>query len=358
MTPIGILGLGTYLPPTVRTNDHWPADVVAGWADRMAARATRADAPPAELLTDGVRRTLAAMAEFGPDPFRGSRERRVMADDMTVHQMEAAAARDAIARAGLRVDQIDAILTQTPVPENLFVNSACTVHQLLELPQRCLALGTEAACNAFAMHVALARGLVASGQARYVLSVHSSAMTRIMRSSEPDSAWWGDGAAAAVIGPVGDGNGVLAARHHADGRSCDALVLGVEGKRWWQDGAIALQSNDRGHTRAMLLTLVDRAGAAIAATLADAGVAPADVDFYASHQGTVWFTRETAAHAGLARADTLSTFPALGNLNSANIPMILALAEQRGLLRDGMIVSTFAGGVGETWSSMCLRWGR
>jgi hypothetical protein len=31
MQPIGILGLGLYLPPLVRENDFWPPDVVATW---------------------------------------------------------------------------------------------------------------------------------------------------------------------------------------------------------------------------------------------------------------------------------------------------------------------------------------
>ena len=277
---------------------------------------------------------------------------------MTVPQMEANAATEAMQRAGVRPDQIDVILTQTPVPEHLFVNSACTTHELLGLPRRCMSLGTEGACNAFPMHVELARALIASGQARHVLSVHSCAMTRVMPRAEPDSSWWGDGAAAAVIGPVSEGKGVLAAEHYSDGRACDALVLGVANKRWWQDGPITLQAADCKHTRQMVLSLVDRARDTMVSTLAAAGLVPADVDFYASHQGMAWLAEVTAKHAGLTNAKTVVTFPSFGNLNSANIPLILSIAEREGLVRDGSIVLTFGGGVGETWSSLCLRWGR
>jgi 3-oxoacyl-[acyl-carrier-protein] synthase-3 len=238
------------------------------------------------------------------------------------------------------------------------VNYACPTHRLLELPRNCVAIPTTTACNAFATHATLARALVASGQARHVLSIHSSALTRIGVSAEPDSAWWGDGAAAVVFGPVSDGRGITAVVNKTDGATCDAIVIGVQGRRWWEDGPSTMYHGNRDHTRAMLFGLVDRARDTITESMSAAELGPANLDFYASHQGTVWFTELTAELAGLARVPTLVTFPTLCNLTSVNIPMILALAEQKGMIRDGSNIVTFAGGVGETWSSICLRWGR
>jgi 3-oxoacyl-[acyl-carrier-protein] synthase-3 len=298
------------------------------------------------------------MTKFAADPFRGAVQRRVMSDSMTTAEMEAIAAREALDRAGVRPSDIGAILTHSPAPECTLRDGAAVTHRILGLNRRCLTLGTLSACNAFATHFELARGLISSGQAKYVLSVHSSAMTRVMRDDEPDSAWWGDGAAAVVIGPVAPGRGLLAADHNADGTACDAITLGVPGRRWWEDGACTIHAPNREHTRAMLLNLVDRAGESIAKTLAATGLSREDVDFYASHQGTVWFTEATAAEAGLDRAKTIVTFPSFGNMASASIPLVLAIGEREGLIRDGSIVVTFAGGAGEVWSSMCLRWGR
>ena len=87
-------------------------------------------------------------------------------------------------------------------------------------------------------------------------------------------------------------------------------------------------------------------------------LAPKDVDFYAAHQGTAWLTKATAAQANIEHAKTVVTFPTFGNLSSVNIPLILAIGEREGLLRDGSVVIAFSGGTGETWSSLCLRWGR
>lgn len=359
MTSIGILGLGTYLPLTVRTNDWWPSDVVADWSQRMAHRATRGDVPDPATLSSGARRTLAAMVEVASDPFRGARERRVMGPDMTASQMEANAAREAMTRANVRADEIDVILAQTPVPDHLMVNNAAVTHKLLGLPRRCITIGTEAACNAFALHMSIAKGLIASGQARNVLSVHSSAITRVHGPQEPHSAWWGDGAAAAVIGPVSNGNGLLAHVHNTDGNQCDALVLGTgPTSNWWDDGSITTHSINRESTRNMLFGMVDRGRAAVESALGEAKVTKQQVDFYATHQSTAWLTRTSAAENGLEHAKTLITFPYLCNMNSVNVPFILAMGEKEGLIRPGSVVATFSGGLGETWSSLVMRWGR
>jgi 3-oxoacyl-[acyl-carrier-protein] synthase III len=357
MRAVGVLGMGLYLPPIVRTNDWWPAAKVDRWRERAAHRATNTDAPPTSLSA-GEKRTLEAFAAYVHDPFRGALERRVMPEGMSSVDMEVSAAREAIARADVPIDAIDAILTQTPVPEYLMVNHACVTHRALGLASRCLALATEAACNGFAMHATLARSLISSGTARHVLSVHSSAITRVLDPDEPDSAWWGDGAVAAVFGPVSEKRGLLAATHNVNGTNCNALVLGGPDKRWWEGGALTVYSEDRTHTRAMLLSLVDRSRDAISQVLMDAGLAPSDVNFYAAHQGTPWLAEVTREHAGLDHAQTLVTFPSCGNMNSVNVPYVLARGEREGLLRDDSVIVTFGGGLGETWSSLAFRWGR
>ncbi|HEY4181178.1 MAG TPA: 3-oxoacyl-[acyl-carrier-protein] synthase III C-terminal domain-containing protein [Kofleriaceae bacterium] len=356
MTSIGILSVGTYIPPTVRTNEFWSRATVDEWTERMAARVTRGDALPTDI-SDGARLTIEAMTAYAKDPFRGARKRHTLGD-MSIHEAETRAAREAIQRAGLRPDEIDVILTETMVPEQLLVNCAAVVHKALELPARCMAIMTSVACNGFAMHATMAKALIASGQARNVLSVVGCGTTRVVDSAEPDSAWWGDGAAAVVFGPVSEGRGILSAIHHTDGTASNALVIGIPGKHWWDQGQNTLHSADRSHTRTMLMGLADRARDAIHASISAAGLQPTDIDFYASHQGTVWLADVTKKHAGLDRAQTLSTFSAFGHLGSVNIPLILSIAEKEGMLRDGMLLTTFTGGVGETWSSMCFRWGR
>jgi 3-oxoacyl-[acyl-carrier-protein] synthase-3 len=157
---------------------------------------------------------------------------------------------------------------------------------------------------------------------------------------------------------VSAGKGLLAAAHRTDGRGDEALVLGVPGKRWWEHGEVTTYALSRDHTRAMMLSLVDRARDVIRDALAQAGLEPTEVGYYAAHQSTAWLARVTAEHAGLSAAKTPVTFPHLGHMTTANVPFILAQGEREGLLRDGTVAATFTGGAGETWSATVFRWGR
>src|SRR5262249_38814305 len=65
---VGILGIGTYLPPEVRTNDWWRQHVVDAW---MAQRRAAAPPPAPENPTPGMLRVMEAMAKQAFDPFQG-----------------------------------------------------------------------------------------------------------------------------------------------------------------------------------------------------------------------------------------------------------------------------------------------
>src|SRR2546430_10307930 len=53
MKNVGILGVGSYLPPTVRQNDWWPADVVEGWKARRDRKSTRLNSSHSQISYAG-----------------------------------------------------------------------------------------------------------------------------------------------------------------------------------------------------------------------------------------------------------------------------------------------------------------
>src|SRR5213075_272255 len=164
------LGLGVYLPPEVRRNDWWPADVVARWVDARR-RGPRPQVP--EPITEGARRVIRAMSEQSVDPFQSTVERRVMPPGMSAHDMEEQAARTAIDRAGVDAGAIDLLLTQTIVPDCLVGNPACILHQRLGLQRSCFSMHTDVSSSAFLMQLTLSDAMIRAGQARCALLVQS-----------------------------------------------------------------------------------------------------------------------------------------------------------------------------------------
>lgn len=355
---VAILGIGVWLPPTVRTNEWWPRGVVQSWREHYRAQSAerRAQARPAPELSRGQVRVAAAIAGLEEDPFHGSRERRVLDEHVAPSEMEVHACQGALAKAGIPPQSIDFLLGFGTVPDHLGVPNVCTVHRQLGLPERCLSLTTEASFNAFSVQMELAASLVRSGRYRYGLLYQSSALTRLIAMDAHYAPWFGDGATAVVVGPAAQGFGPLASEHCTDGSLAEAMVAGIPGRRWHEGGRIWWYPRDRDAARALFLNVADRAAQVVHAAMSAAGVTAGQVDFYAAHQPTVWFRQVTQKHLGITRARSLDTFAWTGSLGPANVPFVLATACDEGLLRDGDMVVTHSGGLGVTWSSQVLRW--
>lgn len=365
---VGILSVGFYLPDEVRGNDWWPASVVATWQEKKADREQKAERLPsmanwynsadADGASSGVARVLEALMAMRSDPFQGARERRVAPPEMLASEMEIRAARDAVARSGLQPGDIDLVMSYSSCPDYLTTQNACLVHQALGLPEKAFSIAVEAACNSFLMQLSIAQKMIACGQARNALLVQSSNFTRLVSAQHSPSAVFGDGATAVVVGPVGDGAGLLGESHRASGRNHDAVVTGVPGKRWHDEGRAMFYAANLERAREMITAVADRSREVVLEALQAAGRTVDDVDFYAPHQGTGWLRRVTQDFIGMTRARYCDTFPWAGSLSAANIPLALATAEREGTLKAGDLVTMFAGGAGETWSSVVMRWGR
>ena len=356
MHRVGILGLGTFLPPTIRHNDWWSVAQVTAWqAQRAAARSGLAAVEPA---TEGVARVIAAMREVADDPFRGTVARHVMPDEMSSHDMEELAARAALERAGVAAAEIGAVLVHSTVPDHLATNAACVVHRRLGLPRACLVLQTEAAAYSFMHQLALADALIGGGRARCALLVQSSATSRLIDPRDPISPTFGDGATAAVVGRVSGDRGVIAHAHFADGNYASTLVAGVPGAHWYDPGRIVLHIADPVSERQVFLQTLDRAREAVTAVLERSQLAAGDIDFFGVHQGTPWLRRLAQDHAGLGHARSVDTYARTAYMFAASIPLGLDLAERDGLLADDDRVVLFGGGTGMTFGAITLRWGR
>ncbi len=352
---VGIRGIGIFLPTDVRTNDYWSPSTIESWNEKP--NLVRPGLGKADAQTEGARRTLAAMASFRDDPFKGAVERRIMAEGANSSDMELAACRDAISRSGVLVEDINLLLVFSQLPDFLLVPNAALLHKALGLPRACFAMDTQAACNSFMAQFALAEQMIKSGQAKNALLVQSSSVSRLCRPEDHHAVWFGDAATAVVVGPVSEGKGSLAWSHRVDGSFHKALMVGAPDKQWWDADRLVVYNHDRQAARNMLLLIADLAKEVVDDALGKAELGPLDVDFYATHQSTLWFRQVTQDYMGLSNAKSFDSFSWTGSLAASNIPFMLGMAEREGVLRNGQLVATYSGGSGITWSGNVLRWG-
>jgi 3-oxoacyl-[acyl-carrier-protein] synthase III len=304
-----------------------------------------------------VAQIVATLQTLRSDPFQGARERRVAPDDIRSSDMEIEAGKAALAAAGIPRDQVDVLLTTSTTPDYLGVPNACRVHHALELPSHAFVSTLEAMCNGFLTQVSIAEPMLASGQARYALLIQSSLMSRICLPEDQQSAWYGDGATAVVLGPVGEGRGVLGSAHKTDGSLFGGVVCGVPGGRWYDDGRTRAYVHDPALARRMVLGTGDVGRDVFDRALIRAGLERREIGFYASHQAWGWFRPVSQEILEITHAGYADTFPQLGSLLGCNIPISLLEGERLGKLRAGDVVATYSGAAGLTATSVILRWG-
>jgi 3-oxoacyl-[acyl-carrier-protein] synthase-3 len=336
--------------------------VVDGWSDRRPesrkGEAFHKRSDDSATLTESMKAVAAEMAQLDADPFRGSRQRRVMANDETPSDMEVAACEDAIRRAGVDRNRIKVLLQSSIIPDYIAVPNAGFIHHRLGLDKDCMSLSVDSDCTSFAYQMTLAERLINGGLTDYALVVQSIALTRIMPTEAEFSPFFGDVATAAIIGKVGKGRGLISRSSRTYGEHHSAFIAGCPGKRWWQsDGAVRAYVRDGRALRHMLLKSVDLSVEVNIEAIERAGVAPSDIAYLAAHQMAPWSSALISRFTGLSRAKHLTTFPSMGNNGASNIPLLLAMGEKENLLRTDDLVLLSSVAAGYTAAAIVMRWG-
>ena len=199
-------------PGLSRPADHPAAPPVQRGGALMAAISAPAGAEYARILGVGGYRpsrvvTNAEICERIDSSDEWIRERsgiesrRWAAPDESVIDMSVAAAGKAIAQAGIRPEQVGAVLVATVTHPLQTPSAAAAVADRLGATDAA-ATDLSAACAGFCYGVSLANDMVRGGSAEYVLVIGCEKLSDFTDSYDRSTAFiFGDGAGAVVIGP-------------------------------------------------------------------------------------------------------------------------------------------------------------
>jgi 3-oxoacyl-[acyl-carrier-protein] synthase-3 len=229
------------------------------------------------------------------------------------------AALEAIAKAGIRADQLGAVLIWT------ISNVAVTPSMASLLADRigatpAPAYDISAACAGYTYGIAQADALIRAGAAEYVLVVGAEKLSQYVDPTDRSISFLlGDGAGAAVVGPS-DEPGISASVWGSDGSKWDAVGMNatfeeyLDGEKPWprmrQDGQTVFR-----------WAVWEMAKVAKQA-LEKAGVTAADLAAFIPHQANMRIIDELAKQIGLP--DTVAIgrdIETTGNTSAASIPL-------------------------------------
>ncbi|MGG1481509.1 beta-ketoacyl-ACP synthase III [Bacillus smithii] len=273
----------------------------------------------------------------------GIEERRIAGDDMDTSDMAFEAAKNAIAHAGISPKEIDLILVATVTPDQPFPTVACMLQDRLGAANAA-AMDISAACAGFMYGLATAQQFITSGAYRYVLVVGVEKLSKITDWSDRNTAvLFGDGAGAAVVGPVSEGRGILAFDLGADGSG---------GKYLYQDRYIHMNG------REVFKFAVRQMGESCIRVIEKAGLSKEDVDFLIPHQANIRIMESARQRLELPVEKMSKTVHKYGNTSAASIPISLVEELEAGKIEDDQVIVMVGFGGGLTWGAVLLKWGR
>src|SRR5437870_11196898 len=241
---------------------------------------------PEGILTNADLETMVETSDEWITTRTGIKQRRKAAPGEYTSQFAVRAARDAIKRAGIRAHDIDLILCATVTPDQILPSTACLIQAELGA-NKAAAMDIVAACSGFLYGLTIANPMIRSGQIKYALIIGAELLTRYVDYTDRSTCiLFGDGAGAAILGPVEEDRGILAARIRSDGRYEEQLYAPGGGTK----GGFSAETIARGdHFFKMkgneLFKVAVRSMADVSReVLEEAGLKTEDVNLFVPHQ--------------------------------------------------------------------------
>lgn len=288
----------------------------------------------------------------------GIKQRRKAAAGEYTSLFAVRAGREAIQRAGLEPGDIDLLLCATVTPDQILPSTGCIIQAELGA-NNAAAMDIVAACSGFLYGLALADTMVRTGQSKYVLVIGAEILSQFVDYTDRQTCvLFGDGAGAAVLGPVEGERGILAARIKSDGRYQEQLFSPGGGTRRPPsaetlaagDHFFKMKGNELFKVAVRSMTDISRE------VLEEAGVSAADVNIFIPHQANQRITDAVANKLNVETERVYSNIAMHGNTSSASIPIGLDECVEAGKITEGDLVLLSSFGGGATWGSVLMRW--
>ncbi len=267
----------------------------------------------------------------------------------TMTDLATAAARSALERAGVGVEELDYLICTTVQGDYITPSLACLVQQ--RLGASCPAFDLNAACTGFLYALDVAEGYFKSGKARRVLVVAAEMMSRhVDWSDRATCVLFGDGAGAAVLGP---GDGLRAITLTARGVAEPLNIPAASNRNPYYPGeemrtpVVAMQGGE------VFKFAVTRMVADCRRVMEETGLTATDFVRFVPHQANARIIQAAMKNLGFTEEQTAMNIERYGNISSATVPILLSELAEAGEIKRGDLLLLAAMGGGLT-SGACV----
>jgi len=327
MNDIGIIGTGFYVPAKVLTNKE------------LEKRLETSD----EWIYQKV----------------GIKERRIAEPQEATSDLAIYASQESMRSAGIHSDDVDLIVLATSTPDMIQPSTAAIVQGKIGAINSA-AFDVSAVCAGFVYAITVAYAMMkAIKDYKKALVIGAETYSRILDWNDRNTCvYFGDGAGAVVLGKVEEGTGIRNTFLRNDGRGANVIKFLGGGSRY-PSSLETLEKNMhrfemQGKQVWDFATTV--CPLSVKKVVEDAGERLQDIDMVISHQANINIIKYSMDKLGLPMEKTFTNLDKYGNTSGASIPIALADAHQKGLIKKGNNVVLVGFGGGLSYGAVYLKW--
>jgi 3-oxoacyl-[acyl-carrier-protein] synthase III len=321
---------------------------------RSIIRGVGAHLPKRIVTNDDLAKTLDTSDEWIQER-TGIRQRHIADDSEKTSDLGAAAAKQALIRAGIDPVDIDLVICATATPDRTFPATAVKIQAMLGVTKGA-AFDVQAVCSGFVYALTIADNFIKAGQSKRALVIGAETFSRILDWEDRGTCvLFGDGAGAVVLEAhqqhgTRDDRGIISTRIRSDGRYEELLY--VDGG----PGSTKTVGHLRMNGREVFRHAVQKISGVIEETLVETGYAADEIDLFIPHQANKRILDGIAKKLNVAPDKIIMTLDKHGNTSAASIPLALNHAFEEHRVKEGSLILMEAMGGGFTWGAVLARW--
>ncbi len=326
MVGVGIVGIGSYVPPKIMTNEDW------------------------ENIVDTSNKWIVEKT--------GIIERRISEPDVCTSDLAVFAAIKAMKMAKIKPEDIDMIILATSSPDVPLSSTAGITQNKLGCINAS-AFDINAVCAGWIHALEIGTKFTADNNYENILVIGAETYSRIVNWNDRTTCvLFGDGAGAAVLQKVEDGKGILGTWIKSDGSGANVIEIPAGGVRKslssdrFVEGDQYFQMNGR----AVWDFAIDAMPEAVINVLKRVNRDLSEVDMIISHQANLNIIKEGMKKLNLPMQKTFINLQKYGNTAGASVPIALSEAVSEGKIKSGDLIVTVAFGGGLAWGANAMIW--
>ncbi|WP_353287386.1 beta-ketoacyl-ACP synthase III [Wolbachia endosymbiont (group B) of Gerris lacustris] len=305
---------------------------------------------PKKILSNNE---IASIVETNDEWIRqrtGIVQRHIADEEELTSDLAVNAAKNAIEKAKISIDEIGLIIVATTTPDKTFPSCATIIQSKLKC-KNAFAFDVQAACSGFIYAVTVADSLIKSNdRIKYALVIGAEIMSRIVDWEDRSTCvLFGDGAGAVIMKSEMSSSSIISTNLHSDG-NVDLLCTngGISSTR--DSGKILMNG------REVFKHAVEKLTASVEETLKCNSLKITDIDWLIPHQANIRIIEAVVKKLDFPIEKVINTVDKHANTSAASIPLALDYAVQESKIKSGNLILLISIGAGLAWGSVLLRY--